>query len=75
MGTDLLVTVGPEAKVIADRALQKGMKPENVIWCDTPNDVFEIVAPHLDKDTVILVKTSMHISVKGLMKKMFGEFY
>lgn len=73
LNIDLLVTVGEKAEAIAKAALAKGMKKSKVICCQTPQEVFAAISPVLKKDTVLLVKKSMHVSAKGLMKRILGE--
>jgi len=69
MGIDLLITLGKEAEVIAKRAIEKGMSPNKVYCCKNSDEVFNVVAPILNNKSVLLVKKSMHVSFKDLMRK------
>jgi UDP-N-acetylmuramoyl-tripeptide--D-alanyl-D-alanine ligase len=67
---NVLVTVGDEARAIAERAVKKGMHPGNVYHCKTSDQVFDIVSKLLNRKTVILFKKSMHVSFQKLMKQI-----
>lgn len=69
-GVDVLIAVGGEARVIAERAIDKGMLPENVYYCNDPGEVLNIVSGFLNKETVMLFKKSMHVSFRELMKQI-----
>lgn len=69
MGIDVLITLGKEAKVIAERALEKGMSPKKVFCCENSDEVFKIVSPLLNNKSVLLIKKSMHVSFKDLMRR------
>ncbi len=70
---DALVTVGDKAKLIAERAAEKGMRPKNLYHCQNTNQVFDVVSKLLNKKSVILFKKSMHLSFQKLMKQIIVE--
>lgn len=70
-GIDILVTVGKIPKVIGKRALELGMKERNVYMLKDGNNLYEILKPLLDENTILLVKTSMlDDSTDDLMNKI-----
>jgi UDP-N-acetylmuramoyl-tripeptide--D-alanyl-D-alanine ligase len=58
---DLLFVVGDEAKDIGIGAIKYGMNPNNVHFCKTGDQVYEILQPHLNENTVILLKVTHRV--------------
>lgn len=57
---DVLLTVGNDAKLIAEKALQKEMKKENVHKFDSATAAADFFKKKIKKDDVILVKGSQN---------------
>ncbi|WP_274362065.1 Mur ligase family protein [Paenibacillus thermotolerans] len=55
LGIDRIILLG-EAKAIGESALQLGMNPEHVVFCETADEVFEALRPHFHPDALILLK-------------------
>lgn len=56
---DILVTVGTEAKYIADEAIKCGISKDKVFVCDTNDDACEYIKNNVSlDDTAVLVKAS-----------------
>ena len=55
---DLLICVGEEAKNIAKKAEEKGMKKENIFQCKTNEEAILILQKELKKEDAILLKAS-----------------
>jgi UDP-N-acetylmuramoyl-tripeptide--D-alanyl-D-alanine ligase len=63
---DILITIGKNAELIAQRAIECGLNPNNVFPCHTPKDAFLKIYKIIDENSVVLVKTSM--------KQSFSKF-
>lgn len=61
---DILLVVGEEAKNIANQAINKGMKKENVFMFSNNNDAIDLLKQIKQKEDTILVKASngMHFN-------------
>ncbi|UNC92232.1 glutamate ligase domain-containing protein [Candidatus Contubernalis alkaliaceticus] len=74
---DLLVTIGDEAKNIEDRAVELGMNKIKVINCSTGKEVYDVLKPLLNKNTLVLFKfpykyrLSKFPSFKQLIKDIY----
>jgi UDP-N-acetylmuramoyl-tripeptide--D-alanyl-D-alanine ligase len=55
---DILICIGEEAKHIAQKAQEKGMKLENIILCKNNTQAIENIQKQLQKEDVILLKAS-----------------
>lgn len=55
---DLLICVGEEAKNIAKRAQEKGMKRENILLCKTNEEAIAILREKLKSEDAVLLKAS-----------------
>lgn len=71
---DLLIIVGEEANVIGESALQYGMDQDKVHFCTTGEEVYQVLQPHLQKETYILLKVTHRVmkkpSFQDLRKKL-----
>lgn len=67
---DLLIVVGEKARVIGKTALKLGMAANQVHFCETGNEVFQILQPHLQKDTTILLKITYRVMKKPIFKEL-----
>jgi UDP-N-acetylmuramoyl-tripeptide--D-alanyl-D-alanine ligase len=67
---DFFVTIGEKSKVMSDRAIELGMDTNKVFHSNDQQDAFDILQASSDRDTCILVKTSMNLSYSGLIKRL-----
>lgn len=72
-GVDKLVVIGEEAYDIGHGALHEGMPAENVLFCKTLAQAHDTLLPLLDKETVVLVKTSMLSSYGRLADSILAK--
>lgn len=69
LGVDYLLGVGKLSKsLIAEAA--KSMQGENLSWVENVKDAYKILVPHLEKDSVILIKGSRSISLDKLVDRL-----
>lgn len=55
---DLLICVGEEAKAIAKKAQELGMKQEDIFVCNQKEEAIQILQKNLQKEDAVLVKAS-----------------
>lgn len=67
---DLLIIVGEKARVIGEAALKYGMAPEKVHFCETGDEVFNVLQPHLSKETTILLKVTHRVMKQTSFKEL-----
>ncbi|MGL4337436.1 MAG: Mur ligase family protein [Turicibacter sp.] len=68
---DILITVGSDAKIIADQCKRNGFKGQ-IYSFKTVSGVREFLIPLLDKNTVLLVKCDMYnTAMKELVKSLY----
>lgn len=67
---DMLVIVGERARVIGESALKLGYPPEKIYFCETGEEVYEVIQPHLQPETNILIKVTHRV----MKKTSFQEF-
>ncbi|MFC3885410.1 Mur ligase family protein [Bacillus songklensis] len=67
---DLLIVVGEEAEEIGRAALKFGMDQNSVHFCHTGDEVYEILRPHLDENTKILLKITHRVMKKSTFKEL-----
>ena len=70
---DLLLIVGNQAKRIGETALELGMDPSKVYFCDTGEEVYKILEPVLDGDSVVLLKIPHRVMVEDSFKALKKE--
>lgn len=74
---DLLIVVGERAKEIGIEALRLGMESNKVHFCETGDEVFEILYPLLNENTLILLKITHRVmerpSFQALRRKLIIE--
>ncbi len=70
---DILIAVDDESKHTGMKALEMNMNPSNVYFCDHPEVFYRSVKNVLDKDSVVLIKTSMLDAKSDFIKKMILE--
>lgn len=71
-GIDTLVTIGKDARLIGKRAVELGFEHNQVYMFDSPTEAQNILTKLIDKDSVVLVKTSMKQSFGPFMKRLKG---
>lgn len=67
---DLLIVVGEKAEEIGDAALKFGMDPKKVHFCQTGDEIYEIVQPHIKETTIILLKVTYRVMKKPTFRKL-----
>jgi len=70
IGIDQLIAIGVGAWEIGLGALQKKMNQNNVYFCKDTNETYKVLKEVLDKNSVVLVKTTMEASYADLMDKI-----
>jgi UDP-N-acetylmuramoyl-tripeptide--D-alanyl-D-alanine ligase len=65
-----LVTIGSEAKFIAQRAIELGMNPKDIFSIEKQEDLVDILNKITDADSIVLLKTSMRKSLNATLKKL-----
>jgi len=67
---DVLVTVGPRAKFIADTAIKTGMNKKNVFSFDTADEAKLVIQDSIKKGDIILVKASRAIGLDKIVEEI-----
>ncbi|WP_143415721.1 UDP-N-acetylmuramoyl-tripeptide--D-alanyl-D-alanine ligase [Geobacillus sp. E263] len=67
---DFLIVVGDEAKEIGRKALELGMDPSNVYFCRSGTEIYQILKPFLNQDSVVLLKIPHRIMVQDSFQKL-----
>jgi len=67
---DNLITVGENAKYIAEKAISLGMKQEKVFICRTNEEAVEKVKSIIEAGNYILVKASFGMKFKEIVEKL-----
>ncbi|MGG1679386.1 Mur ligase family protein [Neobacillus sp. NRS-1170] len=67
---DILIVVGEEAKEIASRALELGMDPSKVYFCNTGTEIYQILLPYLNQDSILLLKIPHRVMVQDTFKEL-----
>lgn len=71
---DLLLTVGKEAKWIADKALECGMSPATVFKFSYAKEAAEFFKKHVKKKDLVLVKGSQNrVRLEHFVKELMAE--
>ncbi len=71
---DMLITVGDDAVIIAEKAKEKGMSEENVFSFKTSLEAAGFLADKIKKDDVILVKGSQNnVRLERFVKALMAE--
>jgi UDP-N-acetylmuramoyl-tripeptide--D-alanyl-D-alanine ligase len=73
LGFDLLITVGPLARRMAEGARASGMPPGNVLSADDSEKAAAIIPPLLRADDVILVKGSRGVRTDRIVDEITGR--
>jgi len=70
---DLLFTVGPRGKLIADEAVKTGMPRENVFSFDTSDEAGEFLESKIKEGDLILVKGSRSMRMEKIVRDIMAE--
>jgi UDP-N-acetylmuramoyl-tripeptide--D-alanyl-D-alanine ligase len=73
LGLDHLVTVGDEAKIIADAAQKAGMPEDKILTFDTADEARKTVQSLLKPESAVLVKGSQGIRTEKIVKEIMAE--
>lgn len=69
-GLDLLVVVGQEAREIGRKAIELGMIETKVHFCNHGMEIFPLLAPFLNKESIILLKITHRQMVEPSFVKL-----
>ncbi|MCL5017444.1 MAG: UDP-N-acetylmuramoyl-tripeptide--D-alanyl-D-alanine ligase [Patescibacteria group bacterium] len=67
---DILITVGPRSKFIADAAYKKGMEAKNILSFESANDARMRVREIIKKGDIILVKGSHAMQLEKVVEEI-----
>ena len=67
---DLLIVVGSEAKEIRRRALELGLDGKKIYFCENETQLYKILSPYLNENTLILLKVTYRVMVTPSFVKM-----
>ncbi|WP_147535604.1 Mur ligase family protein [Bacillus marasmi] len=67
---DLLVIVGEKAKVIGESALKHGYPAEQLHFCETGEEIYQVIQAHLEPDTNILLKITHRVMKKPSFQEL-----
>lgn len=70
---DLIFTVGPRAKFIAEAAIKKGFPKNKVFSFDKSDEVGKIIQDELKQEDVVLIKGSQSIRTEKIVKEIMLE--
>ncbi|MFC7687583.1 UDP-N-acetylmuramoyl-tripeptide--D-alanyl-D-alanine ligase [Ureibacillus sp. GCM10028918] len=67
---DILVVVGDEAQEIGRKALEMGMDQSKVYFSNNPKEIYQILHPYLNQDSIILLKIPHRVMVLDTFKEL-----
>lgn len=67
---DLLITVGPRARIIAQEAMAVGLSPHRVWTCDSNQEAIEVLQQILEPGDVVLVKGSRGLHMEEIVNTL-----
>ncbi|MDN4494979.1 UDP-N-acetylmuramoyl-tripeptide--D-alanyl-D-alanine ligase [Ureibacillus aquaedulcis] len=67
---DLLIVVGEEARKVGSRALEMGMDQSKVYFSGNPIEIYQILQPYLNPDSIILLKIPHRVMVQDTFKEL-----
>jgi UDP-N-acetylmuramoyl-tripeptide--D-alanyl-D-alanine ligase len=73
MGIDYLISVGPEANLIAEGALEGGMEPSRIKACLTEDQAVSSLEAFLTSGVWVLFKGSRAAGIERIMEAFFQE--
>jgi UDP-N-acetylmuramoyl-tripeptide--D-alanyl-D-alanine ligase len=72
-GADYLIVVGPKAKGIAEGAILKGIKEENIFYFPDSSAAGDFLVKRLAPGDIVLAKASQGIRMEKAVKKIIAE--
>jgi UDP-N-acetylmuramoyl-tripeptide--D-alanyl-D-alanine ligase len=70
---DLVVTVGPRARIIGQTALDEGMPVSSVWMLETNREAIELLSTLLDQGDAVLVKGSRGMAMEEIVEALGGQ--
>jgi UDP-N-acetylmuramoyl-tripeptide--D-alanyl-D-alanine ligase len=70
---DMLITVGPEARIIGEEAGAQGMPAESIRCFDSPQDAVDFLRDIIGRDDVILVKGSSPLHLERAIRSLLQD--
>lgn len=67
---DILIVVGEEAQGIGRKALEMGMDQSKVYFSNNPIEIYQILHPYLNQDSIILLKIPHRVMVLDTFKEL-----
>ena len=71
---DVLWTVGPLSRFVAEEAIANGMMRENILSCETSEEMCSFVASQLKKDDTVLIKGSRRVKLESVSRQIENYF-
>jgi len=71
--SDLIFTVGPRAKFIAESAIKYGFDEKKVFQFDVSEDAAKVVQEQIEEGDIILVKGSRAMRMEKIIKEIMAE--
>lgn len=71
---DVLWTVGPLSRFVAEEAIANGMPRENILSCETSEEMCFFVASQLKKDDTVLIKGSRRVKLESVSRQIENYF-
>ena len=71
---DVLWTVGPLSRFVAEEAIANGMPRENILSCETSEEMCSFVASQLKKDDTVLIKGSRRVKLESVSRQIENYF-
>jgi UDP-N-acetylmuramoyl-tripeptide--D-alanyl-D-alanine ligase len=71
---DVLWTVGPFSRFVAEEAIANGMPEERIRSCETSEEVSSFVASQLKKDDTVLIKGSRGMKLENVVFQIESRF-
>jgi len=71
---DVLWTVGPFSRFVAEEAIANGMPEDRIRSCETSEEVSRFVASQLKKDDIVLIKGSRGMMLENVVRQVESCF-
>jgi UDP-N-acetylmuramoyl-tripeptide--D-alanyl-D-alanine ligase len=71
---DVLWAVGPLSRFVAEEAIANGMPRENILSCETSEEMCSFVASQLKKDDTVLIKGSRRMKLECVLRQIENCF-
>lgn len=73
-GIDLLITIGEQARLIAEGAFQNGMDSLNILSAETVEEAYPLLSSRLKDNDVVLVKASRVMGLERVTEFLKNNF-